>query len=274
MVTQFARQLGQMPNPFHSQPDAETPEQVAARKRQQLSQGAQQVNGIASNQALGRLVSPGGYQAPAIDTPPQEVKGLGAPPIKGVTGTTTGPGVAGSPPPPLPPMLPPEAPPLPAYKTNQYAAPQHVVSGNPHAPAGYDPAKWADPTHQTPKYAVTRILSQFPDTPEGLVQALPEIAKAYPGATLVGKDKVNIPGVGIIDVGKGFAAGGGQGWHWIDTAEPAAGAAPGAFPTTPSAIAMHNVFQPLGGLQTNQTDVQTLIAQILAQLGVGGGGGG
>jgi hypothetical protein len=84
----------------------------------------------------------------------------------------------------------------------------------PPCPAGWDAAKWVNPDHKTPKYVVGRILSRFPPTPDGLTQALPEVQKAMPGTTRVGDDKLNIPDVGIVDVGLSFGIGGGVGWWW------------------------------------------------------------
>ena len=84
----------------------------------------------------------------------------------------------------------------------------------PPCPAGWDAAKWVNPNHTTPKYVVGRILSRFPPTPDGLTQALPEVQKAMPGTTRVGDDKLNIPDVGIVDVGLSFGIGGGVGWWW------------------------------------------------------------
>jgi hypothetical protein len=84
----------------------------------------------------------------------------------------------------------------------------------PPCPPGYDAAKWANLSHTTPKYTVGRILSYYPPTPDGLTQALPEIQKAYPGTTRVGDDKIDIPDVGVVDVGLSFSIGGGVGWWW------------------------------------------------------------
>lgn len=84
----------------------------------------------------------------------------------------------------------------------------------PPCPGGWDPVKWTNPDHNTPKYVIGRILWRFPPTPDGLTQALPEIQKAMPGTTRVGDDKLNIPDVGIVDVGVAFGIGGGVGWGW------------------------------------------------------------
>jgi hypothetical protein len=80
--------------------------------------------------------------------------------------------------------------------------------------AGWDQTKWSNADHQTPKYAVGRILSQFAPSIAGLAQALPEIQKAYPGATFNGKDKITIPGVGTFDVLTNSGSGQNMGWAW------------------------------------------------------------
>jgi hypothetical protein len=98
--------------------------------------------------------------------------------------------------------------------TDGYATPGYTPGNVGGVMAGWEESKWNDPSHQTPKYAVGRILSQYAGTGEGLAQAIPEIQKAYPGTTFNGKDKLSIPGVGVIDVLR--AAGlGGQGFQWI-----------------------------------------------------------
>ena len=84
----------------------------------------------------------------------------------------------------------------------------------PPCPLGWDPAKWTNPAHQTPKYVVGRVLAEYPPTPAGLQQALPDVQAAIPGTRLIGDDKLEIPGVGTVDVGISFAAGGGKGWCW------------------------------------------------------------
>jgi hypothetical protein len=81
------------------------------------------------------------------------------------------------------------------------------------APAGWDQSKWGDPTHQTPKYVVGRILANYPTTPAGLQAATAEIARSFPGTTFNGKDILTIPGVGPIDVLTGASVGG-TGWAW------------------------------------------------------------
>lgn len=129
--------------------------------------------------------------------------------------------------PPPGPTLPPQAAPAAAaataapgpdtskWNTDGYAIPKAVKAGAGNAPPGWNQEKWANQDYQTPKYVVGRILSNYEDTPAGLKAAMPDIQAAYPGARLVNdKDKIEIPGVGIVDVGTAFSVGGGKGWRW------------------------------------------------------------
>jgi hypothetical protein len=109
------------------------------------------------------------------------------------------------------------------WNTDGYAAPGYVPAQAGAVPPGWDATKWNNPNHQTPKYGVGRILSNFPPTVEGLTAAFPDIEKAYPGATFNGKDKLTIPGVGTVDVLQG-ASKGGEAWRW--GAEDGGGGAP------------------------------------------------
>lgn len=91
---------------------------------------------------------------------------------------------------------------------------QAFAASLPPCPSGWDPVKWVNPDHTSPKYVVGRILWAYPPTPAGLAQALPAVQAAMPGTTQVGKDKLDIPGVGVIDVGVAFSNGGGVCWGW------------------------------------------------------------
>lgn len=135
-------------------------------------------------------------------------------------------------------------------------------AGLPPCPPGWDAKKWADPRHQTPKYAIGRILAIFPHTPEGLRMAMPVIQKGYPGASILpGKgDKAHIPCVGVIDLIQ--AAGeGGKAWQWLvvkdecGSCKPnvcelgkspgsAAGSEPGAGQKSPSGPTAGNCMPP------------------------------
>jgi len=148
--------------------------------------------------------------------------------------------------------------------TNGFAKPGYAVAGSPQAPPGWDQAKWANTAHQSPKYAVGRIMSQYPQTTEGLKQAMPEIIKAYPGATQTGEDTIKIPGVGEIDVVK---AGGGFWWGAETDANgnpiPKSGAGDGGGDSAANLAAGYNI----GG---NAADSST-IAKIIERLGGLGG---
>jgi hypothetical protein len=100
------------------------------------------------------------------------------------------------------------------WDTDGYAAPGFVPESYGNVLAGYDAGKWANANHQTPKYAVGRILSQYAPSVENAGKAIAEIQKAYPGATFNGKDKITIPGVGSFDVLTNSGSGQNMGWAW------------------------------------------------------------
>lgn len=102
-----------------------------------------------------------------------------------------------------------------SWRTGGYNAPKYTTPGFAQsAMAGWDQSKWQDPNHQSPKYAVGRILSQYaPNDPAQRAQAIAQIQQAYPGSTFDGKDWLNIPGVGGGDILKG-ANNGGEAWQW------------------------------------------------------------
>lgn len=60
---------------------------------------------------------------------------------------------------------------------------------------------------------IGRILERFPSTPDGLRTALSTIQVAVPGASLVGPDHLEIPGVGRLNVGLSFGNHGGAVWR-------------------------------------------------------------
>lgn len=88
---------------------------------------------------------------------------------------------------------------------------------------GFDAAKLANTSHQTLKYEVGRILQQYPNTPQGLQDALPAIQSLVPGARITGSagDKLDFgtyvdarqERIGVVDVLRG-ASTGGLAWQW------------------------------------------------------------
>jgi hypothetical protein len=99
------------------------------------------------------------------------------------------------------------------WDTDGYAKPRMSRRPTAHR-LGWSREKWNNHAHQTPKYVVGRILSQFPPRTTSMEGAVAEIQKAFPGTTFNGKDKISIPGVGNnIDILQ--AAGvGGKAWRW------------------------------------------------------------
>ena len=136
-----------------------------------------------------------------------------------------------------------------SMNTDGYAAPAYIPKGAGAAMSGWDATKWGNVAHQTPKYGVGRILSNYAPTVEGLSQAMADIQRAYPGSTFNGKDKVTIPGVGTIDVLQG-ASQGGSAWQWMDLPEegvqPAVAAGPADLsPIDPDSPVMRNAIMDL-----------------------------
>lgn len=104
------------------------------------------------------------------------------------------------------------------WETDGYAVPGYTApNASQNAMVGWEQANWQDQNMQTPKYTVGRILSQFdPRDPAALQKALPEIQKAYPGAQIVGGDKLQLfNGDPPVDVWGAYEEGkGGQNWWW------------------------------------------------------------
>lgn len=87
-------------------------------------------------------------------------------------------------------------------KTGGFNAPAVTTDRTGAPPPGYDPTKWADKAHQSPKYAVGGIVADA--IAKGARDMTPEILsklnEAYPGTTQVNGTTVNIPGVGEVQV--------------------------------------------------------------------------
>lgn len=96
-----------------------------------------------------------------------------------------------------------------AWDTDGYSRPGYTAENYGEAPSGWDPAKWKNTNHQTPKYVVGRIIQSAGDmkVPENRAKAIKMIQDAYPGTTFNGKDTVDIPGVGKVDIFGGAGAG-------------------------------------------------------------------
>lgn len=175
----------------------------------------------------------------------------------------------------VPPVTPPPTTPLPgsvtppvtvtpptntAWKTDGFAQPKYTAPKYGQTLNGWDAVKWSNPNHQTPKYVVGRILSNYPDNVGGLTAAMGDIQKAYPGATILDggrSGKISIPGVGVVDVGVAFGAGGGHGWAWQAEGAPQGGTATTG--TTTSANGVPNTAtDPTLSLQQQ---IQALIAK-------------
>jgi hypothetical protein len=94
------------------------------------------------------------------------------------------------------------------WDTDNYAAPQWMPDAyNQQTPGGWEQTKWSNPNYLSPKYAIGKILSNYPANVNGLKAAFEDIKRAYPGAEWDGKDKIRLPtlGPGWIDVGQAFS---------------------------------------------------------------------
>jgi hypothetical protein len=138
------------------------------------------------------------------------------------------------------------------WNTDSYAAPQHTAEKFGNTMAGWDATKWNNADHQTPKYAVGRILSNYKPDQAGFDSAVEEIKKAYPGSSTDGKDKITIPGVGTIDVRTGASIGG-TGWAWQPMEEGGGGG-----PQGQNAPLLSAIQQTVG-----MPDMQTLMDMLL-----------
>jgi hypothetical protein len=120
-----------------------------------------------------------------------------------------------------------------AWNTDGFAKPGYTAGSFGNAPAGWDATKWQNGDHQTPKYVAGRIMAEAGDLrdPANRAKVLANLQAAYPGTTDVnGKDKVNIPGVGVVDI-FGNATGGEFRPQWlVDEGGAPAAAAPMAMP--------------------------------------------
>lgn len=97
-----------------------------------------------------------------------------------------------------------------AWDTDGYSAPQFTppMPGADVRLNGFDFHKMQDPNNQHPKYVWSRIAAA--NTQDGkldVATAVQQLQQAYPGTTFDGKDGVDIPGVGKIDLLQGASSG-------------------------------------------------------------------
>lgn len=95
------------------------------------------------------------------------------------------------------------------WNTDGYATPQYTANRTGSALSGWDPTKWSDPNHQTPKYVIGGILSNYNTAdPSQRSLAIEDILRAYPGTTYDGNDTITMPWGGApIDIFRGADAG-------------------------------------------------------------------
>lgn len=111
-------------------------------------------------------------------------------------------------------------------RTNSTFAPG-TAAGGAGAPVGllegFDPGKLSNPSHQSLKYQVGRILQQYPNSPQGLRDALPAIQALVPEVRITGSsgDKLDFGAhtgadgerIGVVDVLRAASIGGAA-WQW------------------------------------------------------------
>ncbi len=226
-----------------------------------------------------------GYQPPApIEAvyQPQPVTGLDSPPLPINEGLIAEP--------------PPTIGPTPTSTTGPYAsapgpteasapATTSAPSAMPAVPAGYDATKWNDPTHNTPKYQIGRIIAQNPNNEAAVLAAVQAL---YPGAEWRSKDRLFIPqgieGFNEFDV-LGQRSTGAWNPQWMPVGPATTtSSAPAATSSRPAAAARSS-----GGINpqslhpgTGSTEAEWAISKVLSgewtqaqadqYLGAGGGG--
>jgi hypothetical protein len=81
------------------------------------------------------------------------------------------------------------------WDVDSFGVPQYVAPRSGDAPSGWDPTKWADEKHQTPKYVWAGIYNQAKASgdPNWKQQAVEHLIQAYPGMKYGGKDVVYTP---------------------------------------------------------------------------------
>ena len=102
------------------------------------------------------------------------------------------------------------------WDTDGYAGPAKFTQRSGAALGGYDPEKWKKDTHQTPKYAIGGILSQFDPTKGFTDDVLAAIQESYPNAKRIGNDKITYtddPNEIPVDI-LNSADAGGRHWQW------------------------------------------------------------
>jgi hypothetical protein len=176
-----------------------------------------------------------------------------------------------------PPLQAPAPAPQPSWNTDGFATPQATAQNFGSSPlAGFDATKWNDANHQTPKYAVGRALMEASggdgklQTPEERAAAIAQIQAMYPGTTFDGKDKVNIPGVGVKDIFVG-AERGEYGAAFQDVGGPAGPAPQGQLPFASPFLdpsVMSNAIMASGVPQSNDYAAR-IMQQIQAALSGG-----
>ena len=149
--------------------------------------------------------------------------------------------------------------------TDGYMTPAWMPSSYGNVLSGYDQAKWLDANHITPKYVVGRILSNYNLQDEAQRnQAIADIQRAYPGVTFDGRDTINFPGIGPVDI-FGGASTGEYRPQWLDQTQSAAQTSGTQAASQPSILS-----SLIGSSQQQHTSSTTPTTSAVAPAGVQG----
>lgn len=101
------------------------------------------------------------------------------------------------------------------WDVDSYGAPKYIAQNFGDAPSGWDPTKWADPTHQTPKYVWGRIYqeAQASGDPNWMQTATQKFMQAYPGSQMISGDKIMTPWGEEVDLFRDFGGANGISWN-------------------------------------------------------------
>jgi len=147
-----------------------------------------------------------------------------------------------------------------AWDTDGYAGPAQFTKRSGSALGGYDQTKWENDAHQTPKYAIGGILSQFDPTKGLNDEVMAALKESYPNARRIGNDKITFtddPNEIPVDI-LNSADAGGRHWQWAPV--ESGGGAPGG--GAGSAAGLFGA--GLGAGQDDESMVQEFIRAIMA----------
>jgi hypothetical protein len=104
------------------------------------------------------------------------------------------------------------------WDTDSYGIPGYTATNFGDPISGWDPTKWNDPTHQTPKYVWGRIAEEARASgdPNWQQTAIDRFMQAYPGTTYGGRDVIQTPWGEEVDIFRDFGGENGTSWQVND----------------------------------------------------------